>query len=597
MAIHRTPIKTNAGNTSISMYFEYCRGCDKSLTDGVETYSCTKCTQKYHKQCVNESMVDKQKKMFVCNNCCKYKTRQRALSCDDRKLASNENATTGFNMKQIEETDEMENVDVVIEETVAETGNDTMGTEKNNNSDEKEENIKLIEEEAQREMDEELLKIQYEFVAQRLKTIKRIGKKGIEGEMKKSQIEQTEIAIDRMEMLKSYCIDGMQKMQYGELLTENVTLRLIIMQLNNANRSVHSDGSDEKRTQTVKTLDEQINNANLSLDDNESTTDEQRAQTVKTFEDDKHNEQLNEGLNLAKRNEEKEKNETNDGATKDNKVNMQNETANDYKYEVFCRYDKQLNHIQLRQLYSQFGRVNVKVKNVPSNKYALIKFDRFENALSVVQEGTTKNEMNVIINCNWSNFSRKLLKLETTSNDKINWRGRRNDLEYNERNNRRYNYENGQRNDVHSSYMRINPFGSMGKNVLSGKQARRQNDVIAGDLKTKQGTHHDYESGYEVKVTTENTNMNQNEIKWAITSALGEILNKQNSLTVTRVDNKLVCIIKNMKMEPNYLAAKLNLCVMPCQWKYEINIRSWREVKNERKEQHETGGHFFRKQG
>lgn len=186
MAIHRTPIKTNIGVTSIGMYLEYCKGCDIQLTDGVERYSCSKCKQKYHKQCVDEKAADKRKMIFLCDICCTYRTRMRAKSCDERgqmmkttQQVNNSNLNNATMVDDIDTDDKSVNGGDALEQ-INEGGENESKGDKEATEDEIIEGEITGDERCNGFVD-------LEFLSERMAQIWAIGKKEIVNETKKNR--------------------------------------------------------------------------------------------------------------------------------------------------------------------------------------------------------------------------------------------------------------------------------------------------------------------------------------------------------------------------------------------------------------------------
>lgn len=556
MAIHRTPIKTNDSVTSIRIDVEYCRGCDTQLIDGVQTYVCIKCTQKYHKECVDEAMADRRKMMFICNNCCNYRTRRRAQTLDERvQMTANVQSLKIMNLNNtsmIDEDKESQNELAKIDETdeksdenvieLNETGNEIKNTQKTKNNDEEKVDLaseKEANERAQKELDDELLFIDFEQLAKRFKNVKKYGMLRMEKQMNKDRAGRVEFALERMEMMRKYYNDGTEMISYRELLMENITLQLMLMQKN--------DGGE-----TVQVGECPIARTNISLTDGDDEGKNENSQ-AKTQRNDEANEEKDGAMVTVN------KDENNDLT----KTMIANGEADDtYEYEVFCRYDGYLNHKQLREIYSRFG--SVKIKNVPAGKYALIKFARFGEAMMAVKEGCTKNNMSANINCNWSNYARKRMKMETTSMTNSGQKERK-ERELNGDNKIFKRIKNVQGYSMSVDSKRRNPFRSVtGNHNFDQHQQGYQRENV--EMREESGQN----ESCELVVMAENTNMNASELKWTISNVFGNLLSKQNVLTTTRKGNNMVCTISNMKIEPNYLRKSLNLLVMPWKWSYQI---------------------------
>lgn len=610
MTLHRTPTKTNAGNTSMKMYVEYCKSCDKQLIDGVQSYACTKCTQKYHKECIDESIADKRKMVFICNNCCNYRTRVRAKSCDDQSqlkaigtfkrqslnstFAQDEDKVTQ-NMSTIEENDEsaLENLniqnksksfgakdDVVVVETVDET------------------------------LEDEILNFDLDQINEHLMEIRYYGKKQVENEVKKNGVERTKIAIERMEMLKAYHKNGVEMMSYRELLMEIVTLRILMVQM-----------TIEKEANKCNECPKNVNtNENLLYQTNNKMHEDSEVVIAESQQLEKKANENNGGdgmtSNFDKEADRMEKTKSDGDATsiedkeaeRGEKTNENEEASNTFRYEIFCRYDKYLNHGQLREIYSRYGQV--KIKNVPKNKYALIKFERFEEAMQAVKECWTKNDFSVKISSTWSNYSRRSMKMELTTSTGANWQGQRNRYRIDkqikqfdgstdcqkrsmhlgpmgdnpfrtERNMKnKSNQHNNQQKNMTS--VRINPFSITKINRVNGqrKSYDRMNDGENEAIVMKNFTGHGKDE-YYLKVTAINTNMSAEEIQWTIKSTFKEVLNDQNVLSTKRINGDMICTINNINMDQNELRAKLGTIFMPWEWIYEIvNERTTMQENN-----------------
>lgn len=358
--------------------------------------------------------------------------------------------------------------------------------------------------------------------------------------------------MERTQMLKlidgESCVD--EVLTYREILAENITLRLMLLRLT------------------------EDNNACDEMKNNENDAQEQNVQTTKNAhngENEKKEEKIED--EIVQEVSDQSDQTKNDKATNDEKkeVNEHLKTnSGEYVFEIFCRYEGYLNHHQLREIYSRYG--DVKVKNVPGKNYALIRYARFQEAVTVIREGTIENRYNVRMSCNWSNHTRKTMKMEVTMND----------LTQTKKMAQPYAIANRQQNNLRLGSVRPNPFrvnkiGTDPVGMMSEKQKRSQRrwaevpNASGNGTMTMEETQIKKDKGeYEVTITVKNTNMNTNETKWVISNKLEELLNRQNVLYAKRINNDVICTIGNMTMDRNKLRGKLNSYRLPWEWIYTI---------------------------
>lgn len=244
------------------------------------------------------------------------------------------------------------------------------------------------------------------------------------------------------------------------------------------------------------------------------------------------------------------------------------------KYEIFCQYDEHLNYTQLCGVFS--GNGPIKIKNVPSKKYAYIKFADIEAASQLVKTKNINNEFGVRIQCYWSNYTRNQLNSCSRGNTMHNVR----DL----RQHKRERTFNEVRTD--------RKWRNTDSRDADFDKYRDHGYKLTDRTKSK---HVENCNEYQLHITIVDAKIGEGWLTKMVLHKFSDIFTERDIVAIQKNGPDITFVAELFNVDPWKLDKRMNEYLLPKEWKYQVvPINEQRQRRNPFKTIKQE---FFRQRG